>query len=89
VAEICGIPDMGQRSLEYCMENMWLKAIELGIGMQIVSIVSQLALNPDFYKLIGIEYGNYNFDECAIGYLFENFIRKDRTYNPDIVKFLK
>jgi nitroreductase len=68
VAEPKGIPDVQMQSIAHCMENMWLKAIEIGLGFHLVSITGQMGDNPDFCKLINLPVGGYKIDGCAIGY---------------------
>ncbi|MDQ7096598.1 nitroreductase family protein [Desulfosporosinus sp. PR] len=68
VAEPKGIPDAQMQSIAHCMQNMWLKATDLGLGFQLVSITGQMGDNPDFCKLINLPDGAYKIDGCAIGY---------------------
>lgn len=67
-AEKKGFPPVEQQSLAHCMENMWLKATALGLGFQIVSITAQMADNPAFCRVIGLEPGTWAFMGCATGY---------------------
>ncbi len=68
VAELRGIPPVEQESIAHCMENMWLKATELGLGFQLVSLTSQMSENQEFLNLLGIPLGPYEINGCAIGY---------------------
>jgi nitroreductase len=68
VAEPKGIPDAQMQSIAHCMQNMWLKATDLGLGFQLVSITGQMGDNPDFCNLINLPVGAYKIDGCAIGY---------------------
>lgn len=68
VAEPKGIPDAQMQSIAHCLQNMWLKATDLGLGFQLVSITGQMGDNPDFCKLINLPVGAYKMDGCAIGY---------------------
>ena len=68
VAEPKGIPDAQMQSIAHCMENMWLKATDLGLGFHLVSITGQMGDNPDFCNLIDLPVGMYKIDGCAIGY---------------------
>jgi len=67
-AEKKGFPPVELQSLAHCMENMWLKATALGLGFQIVSITAQMADNPGFCRIIGLEHGKWALMGCAIGY---------------------
>jgi len=67
-AEKKGFPPVEQQSLAHVMENMWLKATALGLGFQIVSITAQMADNPEFCRILGLEPGKWAFMGCATGY---------------------
>jgi nitroreductase len=67
-AEKKGFPPVEQQSLAHCMENMWLKATALGLGFQIVSVTAQMADNPGFCRVLGLECGKWALMGCATGY---------------------
>jgi len=67
-AEKKGFPPVEAQSLAHCMENMWLKATALGLGFQIVSITAQMADNPGFCRILGLESGKWALMGCAVGY---------------------
>jgi nitroreductase len=68
VSERKGMPPIAAQSLSYCLDNMWLKATSLGIGLQLISATMQMDSDPDFCRLLGIPYGEYALDGCALGY---------------------
>jgi nitroreductase len=68
VGERKGMPPIAAQSLSYCLDNMWLKATSLGIGLQLISATMQMDSDPDFCRLLGIPYGEYALDGCALGY---------------------
>ncbi len=68
VAEQRGFPPAEQLSLAHCLQNMWLKATALGLGMQLLSITEQLDKDKEFCDLIRIPVGEYALDGCVIGY---------------------
>jgi nitroreductase len=68
VAEKKGFPPVEQQSLAHCMENMWLKSTALGLGFQIVSATAQMADNPEFCRILGLESGKWALMGCAVGY---------------------
>jgi len=68
VAELMGIPPVEQESIAHCMENMWLKATELGLGFQLVSLTSQMSDSEEFLNLLGLPRGPYGINGCALGY---------------------
>lgn len=68
VAEQRGIPPVEHLSLAHCLQNMWLKAAALGLGMQLLSITQQLDTDKEFCDLIKIPMGEFAIDGCLIGY---------------------
>ena len=73
VAEQKGILPVAPQSLSHCLQNMWLKATSLRIGMRLVSVTMQMENDPDFCDLLGIPYGKYALDGCVLGYPSDNF----------------
>lgn len=68
VAEKKGFPAVEQQSLAHCLENMWLKATALNLGFQLVSATAQMADNPEFCAMLGIDPGEWALNGCAVGY---------------------
>jgi nitroreductase len=68
VGERKGMPPVAAQSLSYCLQNMWLKATSLGIGLQLVSATTQMDSDPEFCGLLNIPVGAYALDGCALGY---------------------
>ena len=68
VGERKGMPPIAAQSLSYCLQNMWLKATSLGIGLQLVSATMQMDSDPEFCGLLAIPAGEYALDGCALGY---------------------
>jgi nitroreductase len=73
VGERKGMPPVATQSLCYCLQNMWLKATSLGIGLQLVSATMQMDSDPDFCRLLSIPCGEYALDGCALGYPSDNY----------------
>jgi nitroreductase len=73
VGERKGMPPVAALSLSYSLQNMWLKATSLGIGLQLVSATMQMDSDPDFCELLGIPAGEYALDGCALGYPAEGY----------------
>jgi nitroreductase len=80
VGERKGMPPIAAQSLSYCLQNMWLKATSLGIGLQLVSATMQMDSDPDFCRLLDIPYGEYALDGCALGYPSDK-------YNPPSIEY--
>ena len=68
LAEYQGIPASGLQSLAHALENMWLKATALGLAFQLISITERMAEDEAFVQLLGLPFGSYVLDGCAIGY---------------------
>ncbi|MBN2057099.1 nitroreductase family protein [bacterium] len=68
VGEKKGMPPVASLSLCYCLQNMWLKATSLGVGLQLVSVTMQMEDDPDFCALLDIPAGDYALDGCVLGY---------------------
>ncbi|ACL15612.1 nitroreductase family protein [Methanosphaerula palustris] len=88
-AEKKGIPPVEQQSLAHCMENMWLKATDLGLGFQLVSITAQMADNEEFCKVLGLEIGKWALMGCAIGYPVEELPPSIRPPAEEVITWLK
>ncbi|MCG6536324.1 MAG: nitroreductase family protein [Syntrophales bacterium LBB04] len=73
VGERKGMPPVAAQSLSFCLQNMWLKATSLGIGLQLVTATAQMDSDPDFCRLLGIPSGDYALDGCALGYPADNY----------------
>lgn len=69
IAEQAGIPQREQVCLGHVMENMWLKATELGLGAKPSSGVADIKDKAAFKKLLGInDEEDYAFDALSVGY---------------------
>lgn len=68
VAERGGLPQREQVCLGYVLENMWLKATELGLGIKICSGVADIADKASLKELFGLPREEvYAFDAVSIG----------------------
>ena len=68
VAEQRGIPPVEHLSLAHCLQNMWIKAAALGLGLQLLSITQQLDTDKEFCDLLKIPMGEFAIDGCLVGY---------------------
>ena len=87
-AEKRGFPPVGPLSLAHCMENMWLKATALGLGFQLVSITAQMADDPAFCTLLGIEPGAWDLMGCAVGYSEDELSPSIRPHIEAVTRWL-
>jgi nitroreductase len=67
-AEYQGVPAAGLQSLAHVLENMWLKATALGLAFQLLSVTEAMSENEVFVRLLGLPFGEYVLDGCAVGY---------------------
>lgn len=68
VAERGGLPQREQVCLGYVLENMWLKATELGLGIKVCSGVADIADKASLQELFGLPLEEpYAFDAVSIG----------------------
>jgi nitroreductase len=89
VTERKGFPPVELQSLAHCLENMWLKATALGLGFQMVSITSEMARNPEFCKILGINPNEWEMMGCAIGYPQEILSPSIRPPVEDVTRWLE
>jgi len=89
IAEKRGFPPVELQSLAHCLENMWLKATALGLGFQIVSITAQMAENPEFCRILGLEQGKWAMMGCAVGYSAETLSPSIRPSVPEVTTWLE
>lgn len=68
VAERKGFPPVEQQSLAHCLQNMWLKATALGLGVHLVSLTAQMAEDRDFCDMLHIPFGEFELNGFAVGY---------------------
>jgi nitroreductase len=65
VAERQGLAAL--QSLAHALENMWLMAAALGLGMHLVSATTMMSDDPAFCELLGLPVGGYALNGCGIG----------------------
>jgi nitroreductase len=68
VAERRSFPAVEQQSLAHCLQNMWLKAVSLGLGFHLVSATAAMSEDRDFCERLGIPFGEFELNGCAVGY---------------------
>jgi nitroreductase len=55
------------QSLAHALENMWLMATALGLGMHLVSVTTTMGDDPQFCETLGLPVGEYALNGCALG----------------------
>jgi nitroreductase len=83
VAEPKGFPPASLKSIAHCMENMWLKATELGLGFRLISVFESMGKNEELCRLLSLKKGAYELNCCAIGY---PLAKPENSVRPDINK---
>ena len=68
VIEPKGFPPAAAQSISHCLENMWLKATELGLGFRLISVFETMNKNQKLCEILSLEPGRYAINCCAIGY---------------------
>jgi nitroreductase len=56
------------KSPAHTLQNMWLKAIALGLGFQLISTVTDSEDNEKLSALLDVTHREFNYDACIIGY---------------------
>ena len=67
IAERAAMMPVQQQSLAHALENMWLMATALGLGMHLVSATTTMGDDPAFCGLLGLPVGEYALNGCALG----------------------
>jgi nitroreductase len=67
VAERAGMMTVAQESIAHALENMWLMATALGLGMHLVSVTSMMADDRAFCHILGLPVSEFALNGCAIG----------------------
>jgi nitroreductase len=68
VVEPKGFPPAARQSIAHCLQNMWLKATELGLGFRLVSIFESMGKDRELCGLLAIARGKFAINCCAIGF---------------------
>ncbi|MFL0194169.1 nitroreductase family protein [Clostridium sp. WILCCON 0269] len=88
VAEKRGIPPVEKQSLAHVMENMWLKAASLNLGFRLISVIEGLTESKEFCELLDVNYGEYAFNGCIIGYPENEHTQGKRPILEDVITWL-
>ena len=67
IAERAAVMAVAQQSLAHALQNMWLMATALGVGMQLVSVTSMMADDHAFCHILGLPANHYAVNGCALG----------------------
>lgn len=68
VAERKGVPPVEKQALAHVLQNMWLKATALNLGLRLISAIGGLAENRVFCEMLGIASGEFALEGCIVGY---------------------
>ena len=67
IAERASVMPVQQQALAHVLENMWLMATALGLGMHLVSVTTMMADDAAFCRVLRLPAGEYALNGCAIG----------------------
>ena len=76
--EDCYVPLFAQIDLSICMENMWLRTDELGLGGVWLGIAPNEERMKDVEQIVGIPAGERAFGLFPLGYPAESRPQQDR-----------
>ncbi len=68
IAEKRGMPPAERQSLAHVVQNMWLKATALGLGLRLISAIETLTENKGFCELLGLHVAEFAFTGCVVGF---------------------
>ena len=68
LAEWRGARKAEKQDHAHTLENMWLKATALNMGMVIISLFEGLTDDEEFCGMLGLPAGKYGFHACVLGY---------------------
>lgn len=68
LAEWRGARRAEKQDFAHALENMWLKATVLNLGMVIISLFEGLTYDEAFCEMLGLPVGQYGFHACVLGY---------------------
>jgi nitroreductase len=88
IAEQRGIPQAEKQSLAHVVQNMWLKASALGLGLRLMSVIEILTEDKDFSGLLGLNFGDYAFTGCIVGFSSIEPERGERPFEEDVITWL-
>jgi nitroreductase len=86
VIEPKGFPPAIPQSIAHCMQNMWLKATELGLGFRLISVFESMSNNEKLCDLLSVEKGRYVINCCAIGC---PAIKLENSIRPEVASVTK
>lgn len=89
IAEQRGIPQAEHQSLAHVVQNMWLKASAVGLGLRLMSVIEILTENKEFSELLGINFGEYAFTGCIVGFASIAPEQGDRPLEEDVITWLQ
>ena len=67
MAERKGFPPAEAKSIAHVLQNMWLKATELGIGFMLLTMTGMLSADAAFMAELGLAKGQWELDGCLMG----------------------
>ena len=66
-AERKGFPPAEAKSIAHVLQNMWLKATELGMGFMLLTMTGMLSKDAAIMAELGLAKGEWELDGCLMG----------------------
>ena len=88
IAERRGLPPAEKQSLAHVVQNMWLKATAVGLGMRLISVIETLTDNKGFCDLLGLNMGEFAFNGCIVGYSAQEPQAGKRPDDKEVTKWM-
>ena len=80
---------LARQSMGHCLQNIWLKATDLGMIIQPVSSIYQIQNDKDVCRMLCLEGRNWEMDSFLVGYPLKGLRPTQRKFdlNSDIKWF--
>lgn len=81
---------LARQSLGHCLQNIWLKATELGMIVQPISLIYEVQNNKQICQMLGLKGRNWEMDSFLIGFPEKGLKPARRVFNmtEDIIWYL-
>lgn len=81
---------LARQSMGHCLQNIWLRATDLGMILQPVSSIYQLQNDKEVCRLLGLEGRNWEMDSFFVGYHDKALqpVRRKFDLNTDVNWFV-
>jgi len=88
VAEHKAFRQVELKSLPHVIENMWLKATALGLGLQLMTVIELLSERNEFSEILGMPPSEYAYAGCIVGYPAEEPRPRQRPVESTVTRWI-